>query len=563
MRVTLRHVSGCSHPHLSHGTRLSPTQGTTHRDIRAAATDTPPPRAPHQHARLRNNIVPFLRRRTLPAAPVSTAPLLPPPGTPDFRVGLQNAPVEYITPTPCAITGTLPKEVRGTLYRNGPAQFDVHGERVKHWFDGDGKVIAVRLDEAGATYQSRFVDTVARQKERRRGKRLYGGLGDLPRGRLLGTLRGYLGKNVANTNVVAFADKLWAMYEGGRPYQLHPQTLATVQEDDLGGVLTGSQAASAHPKLHTATNTLWNFKIQYGQKNTVQLYRTDAAGQSTDHTTFELPYTTMVHDFCLTQTQAVFVLSPLVVPLKELALYVLGIKPMHALPRLDPNAGSYIVTVPLTRDNPTARIARFDTPVMILHTVNAWDDNGDVVIDTCDFSAAHSLDLPTAMMGDAPLARSMPKFRRLRLDTQNHVHTEFLGDAQLEFPQVAPHAMHKAHTKIYGVQWPEDKAYVGVPACYDIATDTVVQAPMQAGCYASECILVPKEDAQREDQVYLLTVVLDSRHQSSALHVYDGENLQQGAVARVDLPQVVPHSFHGSWVAQKNRERHHAGPRPG
>ncbi len=554
MGVTLLHVPSCSPSNTQHPTMVACASVAS----RPGPTADTPPSRKTRPATLAAHKAPARRHRTpapvvagLFVPPLPNLPNLPNPAfcTPDFRIGLLDAPIEYITPTPCVVTGTLPAEVHGTLYRNGPAQFHVHGERIKHWFDGDGKVIAVHLDEAGATYQSRFVDTVARQKEQRQGRRLYGGLGGRPRGGLLGTLRGFLGKNVANTNVVFFGGKLLALYEGGRPYQLDPTTLRTLQEDDLGGVLQGNQAASAHPKLHTPSNALWSFKIQYGQKNTVQLYQTSATGVVTEHKSFALPYTTMLHDFCLTETQAVFVISPLVVPRSQLALYVLGIKPMHALPKLDPKAGSYVVTVPLSGDAP-ARLSRFDTPVMILHTVNAWDQDGGVVIDTCDFSAGQSLDLATAMMGSAPLARSMPKIRRLHCDAHGSVTTEVLGDTQLEFPAVAPHVMHKEHSKIYGVQWPTHKDYVGVPACYDLTTQCVEAAPMPAGSYASECVLIPKTGAQREDEVYLLTVVLDSCSQTSALHVYDGEDLKLGPIAQVQLPQAVPHGFHGSWVAK-------------
>ena len=44
-------------------------------------------------------------------------------------------------------------------------------------------------------------------------------------------------KNAANTNVLLWADKCWALFEAGQPHRLDPYTLETVGLDLLGGHL--------------------------------------------------------------------------------------------------------------------------------------------------------------------------------------------------------------------------------------------------------------------------------------------------------------------------------------
>src|SRR4051812_22326993 len=51
---------------------------------------------------------------------------------------------------PLRIEGTLPSELLGTLYRNGPSRFESFGYKYQHLFDGDGGVCAVRFTGAGA-----------------------------------------------------------------------------------------------------------------------------------------------------------------------------------------------------------------------------------------------------------------------------------------------------------------------------------------------------------------------------------------------------------------------------
>ena len=46
---------------------------------------------------------------------------------------------------PLAVEGTLPSALEGTLYRNGPAIFELFGRRYLHPFEGDGAITAVRF----------------------------------------------------------------------------------------------------------------------------------------------------------------------------------------------------------------------------------------------------------------------------------------------------------------------------------------------------------------------------------------------------------------------------------
>ena len=63
-------------------------------------------------------------------------------GTPPQRRNTAPIPFEADAPR-LTISGELPRELNGTLYRNGPnPQFDVPGA---HWFVGDGMLHAFHL----------------------------------------------------------------------------------------------------------------------------------------------------------------------------------------------------------------------------------------------------------------------------------------------------------------------------------------------------------------------------------------------------------------------------------
>ena len=44
------------------------------------------------------------------------------------------------------VRGTIPPELVGTLYRNGPGRLERNGQRVHHPFDGDGMITALRFE---------------------------------------------------------------------------------------------------------------------------------------------------------------------------------------------------------------------------------------------------------------------------------------------------------------------------------------------------------------------------------------------------------------------------------
>src|SRR4051812_25581898 len=79
--------------------------------------------------------------------------------TETWRLGFESLEEETLTPAPLEVRGRLPPDLEGTLYRVTPARSNVYGERVRHWFDGDGMVHALRLAGGAASLQNRFVST--------------------------------------------------------------------------------------------------------------------------------------------------------------------------------------------------------------------------------------------------------------------------------------------------------------------------------------------------------------------------------------------------------------------
>ena len=200
---------------------------------------------------------------TLAEADAAAAELLPSLQQ-QFAAALRNNPAllayrsaahsEYHA-TALETTGRWPAQLRGSLYRNGPARHEIGSFRYQHWFDGDGMLQAYHIRDNGIEHRARLVRTHKLQEEEAAGRALYPGFGTLPP-----DARGTASAdqvNVANISVLHHHDRLFALWEAGSAWRMDPETLATE------GVHTFSEATagapfSAHPRLEPDGN-LWNF----------------------------------------------------------------------------------------------------------------------------------------------------------------------------------------------------------------------------------------------------------------------------------------------------------------
>ena len=176
-----------------------------------------------------------------------------------------------------AVTGRIPADLNGVFFRNGPGRFELGGERYHHWFDGDGFVQRWQLNGGKVSHRGRFVATQKFTEESAAGQFLYPTFGTHI------TRRGIKSNdtmNAANTNLLPFQGRLYALWEGGSATEIDPATLATM------GIKTWSEELksmpfSAHPKVDP-DGGMWNFGALPGADKLV-IYRIGANGQMQSH----------------------------------------------------------------------------------------------------------------------------------------------------------------------------------------------------------------------------------------------------------------------------------------
>jgi all-trans-8'-apo-beta-carotenal 15,15'-oxygenase len=443
---------------------------------------------------------------------------------------------------PLAVRGTLPEGLQGTLYRNGPGRFGVGGERFGHWFDGDGAVSSVRIAGGKALGASRLVRTRGLEREERAGRRLYGGYGT-PLARPFREMLLGDGKNTANTSVLLWQDRLFATCEAGKPYEVDPESLATLGERDLGVV---AKAFSAHSHYVPSRRCTYNFGLRHGRKTTVDVYALPDDGTARVLASFDIEGARLNHDFAATGKHLVFVLAP-----AYLSLYrtMVQRRPPVASSLWKPERGTEIVVVPL--DAPE-KIRRFRVDAFMLeHVANAYDGGDRVIVDYTHYAHPDGLESFVGGLVDgrvgAPLGSEL---RRMTIDVDRaSLSTEVLSRRAVELPRVSPVVDAEPHRFVYAVGFAA-RAADGVQAALlkvDASTGRSDAYDPGEGHYAGEGVFVPRPGGASEDDGWLLTMVYDARRDRSRLEVLDARGVADGPIASCEFDHPIPLGFHGAW----------------
>ncbi|MBJ6762390.1 carotenoid oxygenase family protein [Myxococcaceae bacterium JPH2] len=443
---------------------------------------------------------------------------------------------------PLRVEGRVPEDLRGTLYRVGPWTFDVQGRPFQHWFDGDGGMLGVRFGPEGVTGAARLMDTPTMLAERRSGRRRYGAYGTPTP--LLHKLRNAR-KNSANTSVMAWNGRLYALFEPCRPVEVSPEDLTSLGETDLGGVV--AESFSAHPHRVPSRRTTYNFGVRYGRETTLDLFALPDQGPARLMGTVKLPGATMVHDFIATDRYLIFFLPALRLDVLRM---VLRVGSFGGNLRWKPGVGSEILVVPI---DDVAHPVRIPTDAFYQwHFANAYEEGERLVVDYVHYPDFTTNQWLGELAKGPATTPAQGQFHRAVVDLKGRRFlTEQRADMSCEFPRVAPSAVgrpyQKAYVSIHTTAEARHGHFDGV-ASVDVTSGRTTVAALGPEQYPSEPVFVPRAGSRAEDEGWVLTQVYDARSDTSHVAVLDAQRLEEGPVARCHFDHALPFTFHGGFA---------------
>jgi all-trans-8'-apo-beta-carotenal 15,15'-oxygenase len=441
--------------------------------------------------------------------------------------------------------GKIPDGLSGTLYRNGPGRLERGGQRVGHWFDGDGAILAVKFAGGAASGVYRYVQTKKYQAESQVDRWLYGNYGMLPAGNLWESWGKSLG-NAANTSVLALPDRLLALWEGGMPHALDLDNLETIGTDNLE-FNSVPLVYSAHPKVNPISGHIYNFGISIGIQPKLNLYESDRRGKVIKYTQTKLPRLTTVHDFLIVGKYLVFCIPP--IEIQPLPI-IFGLASCSESIRWKPELGTQILV--FDREDLTLVSSCTAEPWFQWHFGNgAVDADGNICCDLVRYPDFDTNQFLREVASGETQTEAIGTLWQLVIDPIGGklISSIKLSDRSCEFPIVPQAQVGQDWRYTYLAVHKPDTIFhqelVGTIGRFDRQDQTLTTANLDRHLYPTEPIhVVDKFDP---NQGWILTVVYDGKNHQSEVWIYDCDRLNESPVCRLGLPSVVPMSFHGTW----------------
>ncbi|RPI20944.1 MAG: 9-cis-epoxycarotenoid dioxygenase, partial [Actinobacteria bacterium] len=395
-----------------------------------------------------------------------------------------------------------------------------------------------------ATYRNRWVKTIGYQRDTEAGAAQYVGMVEPSAGN---PDDGYYRrlKDTANTDVVFHNGNLHAMwYLAGETYKVDPLTLETIGIEDWNGTRQG--CVSAHAKVDERSGEFIFF--DYGRQAPYMWYGVVSPdGVLKHYVPVPLPGARMPHDMWITENYSVLMDLPLYA---DPEVYAQG---RHKL-IFDRDTPSRFAVIP--RYGATEDVRWFEAdPCYIYHTINAWEDGDELVLDFC--RTRQPKPPPQPITG--PLESVLEYLRldanayRYRFNLKTGAVWEGpLDDRNSEFPVINTQRLGRKNRYAYNV---------AIESGYTLLFEGVVKYDNEAGTsttfrygdgrWGSESPFAPRPAATAEDDGYLVSFVYDANEDRSECVVLDAADVESGPVCRVIIPQRIPHGFHACWVPEE------------
>jgi carotenoid cleavage dioxygenase-like enzyme len=473
--------------------------------------------------------------------------LLPVNDTHPYRTGAWRPQNREWTATNMVVQGTIPDDLNGVYLRNTENPLVPAAERY-HPFDGDGMIHSMYFSNGAAEYRNRFIRTEGLLAELDAGGPLWSGLAESP---LVAPRQDGWGartrmKDASSTDVVVHNGvALTSFYQCGDLYRLDPISLADDGREAWNGKFPDA-GVSAHTKVDEATGELmfFNYQTTYPYMHYGVVSPT---GDLVHYTPVPLPGPRLPHDMTFTENYSILNDCPLFwkEDLIERGIYA----------------------TQFHRDMPTRLgvIPRYGTEkditwfecdaTYVLHWINAYEDGDEIVVD-----GYFQFDPSPGVGPDATLEQRMFRFLdlfalqsrpyRWRLNMKTGTVKEGpLSDTITEFGMINALTAGKNYEWVYStipaVGW---FGFEGIIK-HNVVTGSEENYRLPDGVYASETVFAPRPSPRSEDDGYLITFTMDVIDDSSQCLVFDAQNVSDGPVARIQLPERICSGTHATWAA--------------
>lgn len=467
-----------------------------------------------------------------------------------YRKGFESQQNEILK-TDLPSVGNIPDWLNGTLFRNGPGKFEYPNKKLIHWFDGPAMISKFTFSNGKMSYQNKFIGTEIYTESNKQDKMIATEYGTDHRNtpkKLLDLIRfkkPKMSDNV-NVNILKVKNNLLAITSGQAHYQFDKTNLKTLKKyefkDSLSVYLTGQ---TPHPSLDTKTGDIYNIGFNF-IKNEYLFYKIPNGTISrVSVATINTKQMSDIHSFSTTENYIIFIEIPWLLNKSKLMLQFSYLDALEWKPEKGTN---FIVVHKYTGKT---EIIHMDEAINFGHTTNAFEKDGEIIIDMPYFSYSNINDMRISKIREKGQSiDEYNSFSRFVLDLKNrNVKKEKITDAFVELQTINYKGYNeKEYQFTYGPSQLQLSKFFDRLIKIDVKNKKV-KYWIEEDTFPGEPVFVPHPEAKAEDDGLLLTVFLDGMSGNSFMHIMDAQSFTE--IARVNIPQHIPFCFHGQFYNQQ------------
>jgi beta,beta-carotene 9',10'-dioxygenase len=331
-----------------------------------------------------------------------------------------------------------------------------------------------------------------------------------------------------------------ALTETPYPVRIDPKTLETLGPFEWADDLN-CQITTAHPHFDAKRQLIYNFEIAFGRKTLYRFTRMVPGSHSrsvvAEIETREPAYT---HSFAMSERTLILAEFPLVT--KPLRLLLSG-RPFIETYRWSPARGVRFTVI----DKETGAIVRRaeSGPCFCFHHVNAYEEDGALVLDLVAFKDARIIDV--LYLASLRAGNALPEGLLTRFAIplgEGPVTQKILSSVTTELPRINYRRFAGRRHRYVWSACAASGGFLDSLVKQDVETaNPAVWCEKDA--FPGEPVFVEAPNAGAEDEGVLLSVVLDGEKRRSFLLVLDAATMLERA--RAYAPHVIPFGFHGNY----------------
>ncbi|XP_051053378.1 carotenoid-cleaving dioxygenase, mitochondrial isoform X2 [Phodopus roborovskii] len=456
------------------------------------------------------------------------------------------------------VRGHIPEWLNGYLLRVGPGKFEFGNDNYNHWFDGMALLHQFRMEKGTVTYRSRFLQSDT-YKANSAGDRIviseFGTLA-LPDPcknifeRFMSRFEPPVMTDNTNVNFVQYKGDYYISTETNFMNKVDIETLERTEKVNWSKFIAVN-GATAHPH-YDPDGTAYNMGNTYGPRgscyNIIRVPPEKTEPGETIHgaqvlcsiASTDTMKPSYYHSFGMTENYIIFIEQPLKMKLWKMVTSKIRGKAFADAISWEPQYNTRFHVVD-KHTGQTLPGVYYSNPFITYHQINAFEDQGCIVIDLCCQDDGRSLEVYHLQN----LRKAGEGLDQIWCSPENLYHEDLVEEGGIEFPQINYGRFNgKKYNFFYGCGF---RHLVGDSLIKVDVVNKTLMVWREDGFYPSEPIFVPAPGADEEDGGVILSVVITpNQSESNFLLVLDAKNLAE--LGRAEVPVQMPYGFHGTFV---------------